>query len=179
MSKTFDYKILKIKNIRKEINALFLSKPYQFVSTEINQFGWKSSKWFVKVKDISSSKIFLILFDEMIFNQLKNYYMSLSSSEDMYKTVFCFKPTKLISFKIDQTTKNSCESIVGFEQLFHTLQCQNPNGLDENIFTPYLIDESWLDQPVIYGSICTKCSRDYPWVPQDPGYVCYGCKIGY
>ena len=185
MSKTFDYKILKIQNIQKERSVRFLSKPFKYPVEDPNDSDYPMSKFLVKTKEILSSKVFLISFGMNVWRELSRFY-KLNGSKDkiMYNTIFSFEPKKVglerqtISYveKNNNGDYESCDEIG--EMISKNINLQL-GFLDENIFTSYLVDESWLDQPLVYGSICTKCSRDYPWVPQDLGYVCYGCKIGY
>ena len=100
------------------------------------------------------------------------------------RAIFSFEPKKIdlehqtISY-VEKNYNGDYESCDEIGEMINKNINPSSGVLDENIFTPYLVDESWLDEPVIYGSVCTKCSRDYPWVPKDLGYVCYGCKIGY
>jgi DNA-binding XRE family transcriptional regulator len=185
MSKTFDYKILKIEEIQKERSVQFLSKPFKYCVEDPNDSEYPMSKFLVKTKEILTSKIFLMSFGMNVWRELSRFYKLNDSKEKiMYNTVFSFEPKKIdlerqnISY-IEKDQNNSYEICSEIGEMIGKNINLSSGVFDENIFTPYFVDESWLDEPVVYGSICTKCSRDYPWVPQDPEYVCYGCKIGY
>lgn len=185
MSKTFDYKILKIQNIKKERSVQFLSKPFTYSVEDPTDSDYPMTKFLIKTKEILSSKIFLISFDKDVWRELSRFYKSnCSNNKIMYNTIFSFEPLKAgferqnISY-IEKNFNNDYEPCDEIGKMISKNINVQSGILDENIFIPYFVDESWLDEPVVYGSICTKCSRDYPWVPQDSEYVCYGCKIGY
>ena len=167
----FDYKILKISDIKVKRNIRLLGRPYQYY-TENSQ-----SRWLVKT--ISNNKIFVLNIGRT-YGDFKNFVLASGSGNEnkIYNTDFTVESGKLISSSWDGNLKGPEKT----EEILELIRDNTDDLLhliNKNVFVSYFVDESWLDEPVVYGSVCIKCSRDYSWVPQDSAYVCYGCKIGY
>lgn len=174
-----NYKIIKMESL---VNYRKIILPSQF-------FGYNSyndNRFFTKCKDVSINKIFLLDLSKDIFWNLSDKISTLMKvngiqSINVNAKDFCnsliweIEKSNFVKEKYDKTIQNNIEFSTTEYDRFNKIDC----NFDSSIMNSHFVDESWLDEPVVYGSICTKCSYDNPWTPHDPVYVCYKCKIGY
>ena len=171
MSKTFDYKIIKISEIKTKRNIRLLGRPYQYY-TQNSQNRWL-------IKTIANNKTFFLNVGRT-YGDFKNFVLAsgIGNENKIYNTDFTVESGKLISSSWDGNL-NGPEKTEEIIEFINTHTDEHLHLMDENDFSSNFVDESWLDESAVYGSICTICSYDNPYTPHDPGYVCYKCKVGY
>lgn len=168
-----NYKIIKTENIRKNRKFVFSQSTCKYY-LDVDCYV---PNWLVKSKELNSEKIFILILNENDFHQVQTCMLGFSV---LIKNFIFYIENGTILSNFDYLPSQKEDATVQFSELEkNKLAKLIKPGFDASILFPYHTDESWLDEPVVYGSVCTKCSRDYPWVPQDPEYVCHGCKIGY
>lgn len=93
------FDVLKIENTEILLSFRMLSKPYCCLIQEGDLPFPKDEKYICLVQD-ERRKIFVIYYDQFIFDKFKEHYRQLSNNEKFYKTIFIFD-LKNINFKFD------------------------------------------------------------------------------
>ena len=127
------------------MDVRILSKPYQYIILDAENIP--TSRWFLKVQEVTTLKTFLILFDENIFFSLRDCYRKFVEPQDFYKIIFYFGSNKLISYEYDSSYIP--ELISEKENLticktISDLMLNDNFTIDENQFAGCIVDESWI-----------------------------------
>jgi hypothetical protein len=127
MSKTFDYKILKISDIKVKRNIRLLGRPYMYY-TENSQ-----SRWLIKT--ISNNKIFVLNIGRT-YDDFKNFVLAGGAGNEnkIYNTDFIVESGKLISSNWDGNLNGPEKT----EEILELIRDSTDNLLhliDENIFS--------------------------------------------
>lgn len=139
----FNYKILRIKDIKDKIDVRILSKPYQYIILDAGNIP--ASRWLLKVQEVATLKTFLMLFDQDILSSLRDCYLKFA--EDFYKIIIRFGSNKLIGYEYDSSyipELISEKENLTICKIISDLMLNDNFAIDENQFAGCIVDESWI-----------------------------------